>query len=205
MAPYSSQYSSLLALVLSVFFALSACASKPGPLKLSALDPINPRISVSQIPPVRIAGAKLEIDYKPQVSLGEIRDERGDPVLLEFEGQEIESQGDVKLLVRYVLQKALRLRGIALKKDAPLILETSITSWSAEFDESTLYTEAVVVADLIAPGGVSIYSGVYEGADETTSPEYLVRDVQRSLGKSMHQALTRLILDEALLEYLAAY
>ncbi len=194
-----------MTLLLCSLLAFSACAPKPGPLKLSALDPINPRISVSQIPAVKIAGAKLDIDFKPQVSLGQIRDERPDPVLLEFEGQEIESQGDVKLVVRYVLQKALRLRGIALREDAPLVLETSISSWSAEFDDATLYTEAVVVADLIGPGGVSIYSGVYEGADETESPEYYVRDVQRSLGKSMHQALTNLILDKSLLQYLAAY
>ncbi len=200
-----SQSSLRIILLLILASSAFACASGKGPRKLSELDPMNPRISISQIPIVKVKGAKLDIDYKPRVSLGEIRDDRSDPVLLEFEGKEIESQGDVQIVVRYVLQKALRLRGISLEKEAPLILETSITSWNAEIVEDKVLTEAVVVGDLIAPGGVSIYSGVYEGFDEVVSPELLERDVQRALGKAMHQALTNLILDESLLEYLAAY
>jgi hypothetical protein len=194
----------IIALLICVF-AASGCAVRPGPTRLADLNGINPKISLSQIPAINVSGAKLNIDYKPRVNLGEIRDERPDAVVIVYNETEIESKGDLRIVVQYVLQKALRQRGVALDKDAPLVLEAVMTRWNAEAKDGKIYAEAVVVADLIAPGQVSIFSGVFEGFSEVPSVEYLEKDVQTALGRAMHQALTNLIQDQTLLEYLAAY
>jgi hypothetical protein len=190
---------------LLLLLILVGCAASKGPMRLADLSELHPKIAVSQIPAVNIAGADLETNYKPQVSLGKISDERLQPTLIEFNGKKIAGRGDVTLVVDYVLKKALRLRGISLDQNAPLILETTVTRWRAETGNRSVSAEAVVRAELIGPGGENVYTGLYEGFSEQPSEEFYVRDVQTALGAAMHQALTNLIQDGRMLEFLSAY
>ncbi|MCB0322411.1 MAG: hypothetical protein KDD69_02525 [Bdellovibrionales bacterium] len=184
---------------------LTACAGRQGPRTMEDVDGLHPAMSLSQIPAVDVRGIQQRLEFKPQINVGTVRDERPTQVIFRYADKDIRSQGDVGVVVRYVLQKAFRQLGCTVDPGAPLTVETSVTQWRGEIEGTKLSAEAAVTAELIGPGNAVLYTGIYDGFAEGESQKLLETDVQGVMGRAMHQALTKLVVDEQLLNFLASY
>lgn len=188
-----------------VFFSCAARSDIGRPKPVAKFESEFPTISLGQLPEVDLGSAKLSARSKPELVLEPIEDARTEKVVLRYQGKEVVPEGDATLGVGYALTKAFRQKGIALKDRAALHLQVRITGWNARVDGESVIGSAVLTAELVAGGEVPVFSGLFEGSSEQTSPAVLDRDVEIALQKAMGRALSELMQDAKLLDTLTAY
>lgn len=195
-----------------LLFASSAllCSCSTGsnlnqPKTLEQLDKQFPKISFSKLPEIQQPEAPIKLDYKPEIKISPVADLRKDQVVINHNGREIHSEGNIGLSVRYALFKAYQKRGFLVKDSSPVELKLGISRWRATSTESGIKGEAIVETEVIDPSGNTAFSGVFEGSTDLVTTQPTDREVEEVLRKAMGEALSEMIKNERLFEIVTAF
>ncbi len=187
-------------------FALAACSINTSLTnEASFWEAPYPSLPLSYLPSLEVPDEPLTAPYKLSVALQKIEDQRQEKAIFEYQGKVVREQGDMGLPVHYVLQTGLEDRGFVVSDSAPVSIHVAVTSWRAQLIDGKLAAEAVLIGNVLSPGGKTIYSGVYEGASTAAESDITPAAVQEVLGSAMHRALTKIVSDKKFIDVLSSF
>ena len=193
-------------LSLAVFCGVTACSGGKTiqPKEIAKLDKDFAEISLSRIPNVKVPSTRLNVQYKPELVVNKVLDKRSDSVVIRHAGRDVQVSGDVTLGVYYALLKAFRKRGFSVTANAPIQLHTSISHWRATVNDNSIDAEAILIAELFADND-KLHTAIFEGFYSQNSDKILDSEVEQSLTQAMSNALSEMIKNPQLMDFITSF
>jgi uncharacterized lipoprotein YajG len=192
------RFAAPLLILISVVFLVSAC---------------TPTFhSTIKIPRVPVKIKQTSITRRPQygmtIFIDQMVDARKKEALAEYDGRDINPDGDVTGAVLDALRSGLEQKGFKYTDTAPVIISGEIRTWFTRIENGftrKATADAALYLEVIDPTNKRVYSGIYRGYSSIEKPGLGEEEVSKALGSSMAEAVNQALSDQQLIRLISAF